>query len=212
MAHNSLFRDRFPPLRSPGIIRSPSSFSSALVPFFLVPANLDQWRRLGERPEGRLTAEHGSSVRSRMGAQKPSFFRQNSKFGRRWIIFHPYASHPASFPSCRFDPQSRFGPNNRHCAFWPVAVESTPILFPQKLQNSRAMLGNGGRRGGEGEKRRDIRSAWRQIFLKFIDFATRRCFTINTNPTDDFLFRVMGMPVERSRENNRVSQKGMGSA
>lgn len=90
MAHNSLFRDRFPLLRSTGIIRSLlSSFSSARAPFSPVPAspNLDQWRRLGEKPEGRLTEEPGSSVRSRMNAQKPPFFRQNSKFGRGWIIF-----------------------------------------------------------------------------------------------------------------------------
>lgn len=30
--------------------------------------------------------------------------------------------------------------------------------------------------GGKEERRRDIRSAWRQIFLKFIDFAARAMF------------------------------------
>lgn len=54
-------------------------------------------------------------------------------------------------PLAAFRKVVRLGPNNRHCAFWPAAVESTPILFPQELQNSRTMLGNGGRRGGEEE-------------------------------------------------------------
>lgn len=53
----------------------------------------------------------------------------------------------------------------------------------------------------------DIKSAWCQIFLKFIEFAVRRCFTINTDSTDNFLFQVMGMPLGRSHENNRVSQE-----
>lgn len=98
MAHNSLFRDRFPPPRSPpGIIRPPLiPFLSVGLPFFLARApNLDQWRRLGEAARG-LATEHGSSARSRPSTQKPPFFPRNSKFGRGWIILHPRA--PVSSP------------------------------------------------------------------------------------------------------------------
>lgn len=121
MAHNSLFRDRFPPPRLPPGNNSFPLFCPPKFPFFLclVPSssNLNQWERLGERRSetgrGPRGEEHDSSVRSWMLTK--AFFRRSSKFGRG--VGSPSILAPPFWAFLLARKVVRLSPNNRHCTF-----------------------------------------------------------------------------------------------
>lgn len=93
MAHNSLFRDRFPLLQSPGIIRSLRLFRP-LEFLFLRYHRLRTWINGGDSVRDRKEDSQRNTVVPRdlewAHKSRPSFDETQSSAGG-WIIFHPYA-------------------------------------------------------------------------------------------------------------------------
>lgn len=170
---------------------------------------MDQWEGLGERKREqererernrKRTYERNTAVsRDLSNAHKgrSSFDEtQSSRSGSSSILAPPLSvlRFSLALPVPRSRPHRVRTIVVAHSA--AAAVELAPTLFPQEPQNSRATTANGNRRRG-------VRSAWRQIFLKlFIDFAVRRCLTISARlpATPFFGFTERRAGRERNKE------------
>jgi len=172
---------------------APSSFSSARVSFFpsALPAapfpNLDQWRRPplegGIRERGHAAVPRGLL---RVHKGHPSFGETQSSTETNRVVNHP--------PRCFLAPGFSLAfPPALPPLFWRSRTESRPFASIRTIVTAHSGLRRGETRaprfvpagtaeftsttlasigGTQRGTSGDIRSAWRQIFLKFINLAT----------------------------------------